>query len=249
MFSLCIPTMDRFDEFLINYLPKYLENKLIDEIIITDENGNDIEKIKQKFGNIEKIKMYKNETRLGPFLNKLKACNYAKNEWIVLMDSDNFADDTYFYLVKDYIINIIQEQKNIILAPCKANPNFNYSHLTGFIYKKGDFAKNLQQEQSTIKNGNASSDVLMNTGNYVLNKYLIQNLNLQHETENIKKSSACDVIYFNTLLFEQLDLHMHVVKDLQYEHVVHNGSVYLQTNHMFHMFNKSVYARYNNLIT
>jgi hypothetical protein len=240
--------MDRFDQFLVNYLPKYLENEFIDEIIITDENGNDVEKINQQFGNVEKLKLYKNEIKLGPFLNKLKACCYAKNEWIVLMDSDNFADENYFSLVKDYIKNTIQEQKNIILAPCKANPNFNYSHLAGFIYKKGDFAKNFQQEQSTIKNGNVSSDTLMNTGNYVINKYLIQNLNLQHETENIKKSSSCDVIYFNTLLFEQLDLHMHVVKDLQYEHVVHNGSVYLQTNHMFHMFNKSVYERYKNLI-
>ena len=40
MFSLCIPTMDRFDKFLSRYLPKYLANEYINEIIITDENGN-----------------------------------------------------------------------------------------------------------------------------------------------------------------------------------------------------------------
>jgi hypothetical protein len=28
MFTLCIPTMDRFDSFLSNYLPKYLNNIL-----------------------------------------------------------------------------------------------------------------------------------------------------------------------------------------------------------------------------
>ena len=49
MFSLCIPTMDRFDNFLSKYLPKYLENEYINEIVITDENGNDIEKIKKEF--------------------------------------------------------------------------------------------------------------------------------------------------------------------------------------------------------
>lgn len=248
MFSLCIPTIDRFDDFLINYLPRYLENDLIDEIIITDENGNDIEKIKRTFGNIEKIKLFKNESRLGPFLNKLKACNEAKNEWIVLMDSDNFADKNYFSIAKDYIINNIKEQKNIILAPCKAKPNFNYSHLSGFIYKKGDFAENLQKEQLTKQNFNTPSNVLMNTGNYIINKFLIKNLNLQNETENITKSSACDVIYFNTLLFEQLDLHMHVIKDLEYDHVIHNGSVYTQTCNIFSDFNQSVYSRYNNLI-
>ena len=49
MFSLCIPTMERFDIFLSRYLPKYLANEYINEIIITDENGNDIEKIKLAF--------------------------------------------------------------------------------------------------------------------------------------------------------------------------------------------------------
>jgi hypothetical protein len=248
MFSLCIPTMDRFDGFLINYLPKYLENEFIDEIIITDENGNDFEKIKQTFGNNDKIKVFKNETKLGPFLNKLGACNLAKNEWIVLMDSDNFADKQYFSLTKDYIINNVQDQKNIILAPCKANPTFNYSHLSGFIYKKGEFANNLNKEQLTKQHFSTLSGVLMNTGNYVINKYLIQNLNLQNETENIKKSSACDVIYLNTLLFEQLDLNMHVVTGLEYNHVVHSGSVYTQTCNHFRDFNQSVYSRYNKLV-
>ena len=121
---------------------------------------------------------------------------------------------------------------NIILAPYKANPNFNYSNVSGIIYKKNSIEKH---------------PLLMNTGNYVLNSYLIQNLNLQHETENIQKSSACDVIYFNTLLFEQLDLHMHVVENLEYEHVVHNGSIYLQTHTIFKNFNKEVHSRYYNL--
>jgi hypothetical protein len=239
--------MDRFNNFLEKYLEQYLENNLIEEIIVTDENGNDIEKIKERFGDDCKLKMYKNEERLGPFLNKIKACSLANNEWIVLIDSDNFADKDYFSIAKGYIENNIKDQKNVILAPSFAKPTFNYSHLSGFIYKKGDFAKNLQKEQITKQNFNFPSDVLMNTGNYVINKYLIDNLNLQNETENIKKSSACDVIYFNTLLFEQLDLHMHIIKDLEYDHVVHSGSVYTQTCNIFSEFNQSVYSRYNNL--
>ena len=66
----------------------------------------------------------------------------------------------------------------------------------------------------------------MNAVNYVLNKFLINNLNLQNETDNIQKSSACDVIYFNTLLFEQFDVNMHVVAYMEYDHVVHDGSIY-----------------------
>ena len=65
MFSLCIPTMDRFDKFLSRYLPKYLANEYISEIIITDENGNDVEKINRAFPDNSKLVLFKNERRLG----------------------------------------------------------------------------------------------------------------------------------------------------------------------------------------
>jgi hypothetical protein len=248
MFSLCIPTMDRFDNFLSKYLVKYLENEYINEIIITDENGNDIEKIQRAFPDNNKLILIKNEIRLGPFLNKISACSAAKNEWIVLMDSDNFADKDYFLIAKKCIEEVIGEQKNIILAPSKALPNFDYSHLSGIIYKKGSFNKNNYFEATHKKHHNSPSTTLMNTGNYVINRNLIYNLNLSLEKDNIQKSSACDVIYFNTLLFEQLDLNMYVVPNLEYQHVVHNGSIYIQTADIFRDFNNLVYNRYNNLI-
>ena len=137
--------------------------------------------------------------------------------------------------------------KNVILAPCFAKPRFNYSHLSGFIYKKGNFNNNREIESSRLNGSFTCSETLMNTGNYVINKYLIENLNLTNETENIRKSSACDVIYFNTLLFEQLELNLHVVPNLEYDHVVHDGSVYIQTHQQHAAFNSYVYKRYNSL--
>ena len=248
MFSLCIPTMDRFDNFLSKYLVKYLENEYINEIVITDENGNDIEKIKSAFPDNNKLTLIKNQTRLGPFLNKISACSAAKNEWIVLIDSDNFADKNYFITAKQCIEDVIGEEKNIILAPSKALPNFDYSHLSGLIYKKGNFNFNKKFEETHKSSHNSHSTILMNTGNYVINRSLIYNLNLSLEKDNISKSSACDVIYFNTLLFEQLDLNMYVVPNLVYQHVVHDGSIYMQTSNNFKEFNNLVYNRYNNLI-
>ena len=164
------------------------------------------------------------------------------------MDSDNFADKNYFIKAKNYIEEVIKEEKNIILAPSKAKPNFDYSHLSGFIYKKGNFIKNNKIEQVTKQPHNSPSTTLMNTGNYVINKYLINNINLSLEKDNIYKSSACDVIYFNTILFEQLDLNMYVVPNLEYQHVVHDGSIYTQTSNNFKEFNNFIYNRYNNLI-
>ena len=247
MFSLCIATMDRFDTFLVKYLPEYINNQHIDEIIITDENGNDVDKIRVIFPNNNKLVLIKNDAKLGPFLNKLKACSYAKNEWIALMDSDNFASDNYFITAKKYIDDVIGDQKNIILAPSKARPNFNYSHLSGFIYKKGLFDKNNALEQQIKQPSNTCSTTLMNTGNYIINKHLINNLNLTNEHNNISLSCSCDVIYMNTLLFEQLDLNLHVVPNLEYDHVVHNGSIYMQTAATFRNFASDVHQRYYNL--
>lgn len=245
MFSLCIPTIDRYDSFLKTYLEEYIHNDLINEIIITDENGNDIEKIKKQYPDNPKFVLVKNENILGPFLNKLKACKIANNEWIALIDSDNFADKNYFLVAKKYIDENINNQKNIILAPSFAKPNFNYSQLSGIVFKNGYFKenKNTQCFSNTIL-----MDTFMNTGNYIINKYLISNLNIDNELDNIKQSSACDVIYFNTLLFEQLDLNLHVVPNLEYNHVVHNGSVYLNTHYQYKNFNKIVHKRFYNLI-
>ena len=239
MFSLCIPTIDRFDSFLKGYLEEYINNDLIDEIIITDENGNDIEKIKQFYQDNTKLILVKNERKLGPFLNKLKACKIAKNEWIALIDSDNFANKDYFLVAKKYIYENISNEKNVILAPSFAKPNFNYSQFSGIVLKNEYFKNN--------KNMQFNSATLMNTGNYIINKYLIDNLNIDNEMNNISQSSSCDVIYFNTLLFEQLDLNLHVVPGLEYEHVVHNGSVYLNTHTEFRNFANIVHNRFYNL--
>lgn len=247
MFSLCIPTMDRFNCFLNRYLEEYINNDYINEIIITDENGNDIEKINTFFPNNKKLILIKNEYKLGPFLNKLKACKLAKNEWIVLIDSDNFANTDYFITAQNYIKNVIKDQKNVILAPSKAKPNFDYSHLSGFIYKNGCFKTNLIKENSLIKKHNTVSSTLMNTGNYVINKYLINNLNINNQIHNINQSSSCDVIFFNILLFQQLDLNLHVVNNLEYDHVVHDGSIYIQTSQQFQKFAEIVHNIYNNL--
>jgi hypothetical protein len=249
-FSLCIPTMDRFDSFLHKYLEEYIKYDLIDEIIITDETGNDYDKIQHFYQYNTKIKVHKNEQILGPLLNKLKVCSLASNEWVVLMDSDNFANEEYFQTANEYLINNIKEnEKNIILSPSNAKPNFNFSHLSGMIYKSGTFMENKNKENEILPRfvGNCHSSVLINTGNYVINKYLITNLNLTNEIDNIEKTSSCDVIYLNILLFEQLNLNLHVVSNLEYEHVVHDGSVYIRDNNKYRHFNTSIYNRYSQL--
>ena len=41
---------------------------------------------------------------------------------------------------------------------------------------------------------------------------------------------------------------MHIVPNLEYDHVVHSGSIYTQTSGIYKDFNSQVYSRYNNLV-
>ena len=116
--SLCITTKDRFETFLDKSLEKYvtyLDEDIIDEIVICDENGNDYDKILHKYGKFiseNKLRVYKNEKILGVFLNKLKVCKLAKNEYVSLIDSDNFAAKSYFETAKNHIEQHIHEKNS-----------------------------------------------------------------------------------------------------------------------------------------
>jgi hypothetical protein len=218
MFSLCIPTYERYDSFLSSILQKYIDNDLIDEIIITDENGNDIEKIKNSFVS-EKLRLFKNDKRLGIFFNKLECCKHAENDWIVLLDSDNFANYSYFKKAQEYISSNILK-KECILAPSFAKPNFDYRYLDNKIINKyniHEYNKNFQ-----------IFSTFLNTCNYILNKNLIHNLIIDDTTSKLYQTPV-DALLFLIMYFEQTDLEIHVIKDMHYEHIVHDDSTYLKT--------------------
>ncbi len=225
--SLCIPTMKRFDTFLQKNLISYivaLTKNIIDEIIICDETGEDYEKIMNLFGDVinndTRIQVHKNESRLGVFKNKLKVCSFAKHKYIALIDSDNFCDEKYFITAKEYI------QKNegmfpssIILSPSFAKPNFSFKDFENNIITKHNIRQFMYHDMFLT---------LLNTGNYILTKCSIENI--IYDESIMHKITACDVIYFNLLLFQQFeDLELHIVKNLEYSHVVHDGSTYLNT--------------------
>ena len=227
--SLCITTMDRFDTFLSKNLDNYIDyliDDVIDEIIISDENGNDYEKINEKYKNLmitmPKLKVYKNEGRLGVFKNKLKVCSYASNKYIALIDSDNFTDRNYFNIVKKYILSSEHTfSNNIILAPSRSinhnnAPNLNYTEFENQIITKRNIKQNLR---------NIKFQVLLNTGNYIISKTITDRLQYNNDIMDI--ISGCDVVFFNLLAFLQFpDLELHVVEGLEYSHTEHNDGEY-----------------------
>ena len=251
MFSLCIATINRFDGFLNKYLPKYIANPLISEIIITDETGSDAAAILATFDS-PKLKVYVNETRLGPLLNKHKALKLATSQWITLIDSDNFADEDYFITAKEFI-EATNPSETTILAPVYAAPGDNssqYAHHGGF--KFHPFA-GMSMTVANMKPmpANLKQDLLtlMNVGNYIINRYMIEHFTMNNEDPAmIAHSSSFDVIYFNTMLYEQFPLNIYVLPNMIYKHSVHSGSVYLTTHQANQHYSNILHRRFNTMI-
>ena len=237
--SLCIPTMNRFDSFLNNYLKKYLDylkKHLIDEIIICDENGDDYEKVINSYEEFKSIesncRIYKNNEILGVFKNKIKVCSLATNKYIALIDSDNFCDENFFITSKKYILleNHKTFSNNFILAPSFAKPHFNYKHFENSVITK----QNLKDYYHVHM-----FQILLNTGNYIISNNIIDKIT--YDNSIMQKISACDVIFFNLLCFQQFeDFQLHIIKDFEYDHVVHDGSTYINTIHDCQEYRDSV---------
>ena len=163
--SLCIPTKNRWNFLKVN-LPKYLENPYIDEIIICDETGEDAKQIQETYKDNEKIKVYVNEQILGAFLNKRKVVSLAKNEFICLMDSDNFASFSYFEAWNTYI-QTHGLQENIVYCPSRTIPQPNHQ---GFDYRA--FISSYNFEECKRKFPDVIFNCMLNTGNYIFSKKL-----------------------------------------------------------------------------
>lgn len=219
-FSLCIPTHNRFDTFLKINLDKYLTNKYITEIIIYDDATSDYDKLITEYGlSHQKIKVFKQDKNVGPFKNKVDCCSLASNDWICLIDSDNFADINYFESLLQYW-NMHGQNEHIIYTPTKALPVFNFTDekLPSYITKD---VWNLE-----YKNNNIHNTWPVNLGNCVFHKNLVQYLKLE---KYHKIFPYVDALYINWIALNH-GYSIKFVNNMQYAHTIHQGSTYLNTS-------------------
>jgi hypothetical protein len=221
--SLCIPSKNRWNFLKVN-LPKYLDNPFIDEIVICDENGNDAKMIEEIYKDNEKIKVYINENVLGAFLNKRKVVSLAKNDFICLMDSDNFAPLSYFEAWYKYIQeNGIKEK--IVYCPARTIPQSNHQ---GFDYRP--FIGSYTFEESKRNFSNGMFNCMLNTGNYIFSKKLyMESEPDETQKELVNSCKALDVLFQNYLLFTKGNAIINIIPNMEYDHIVHAGSYYMET--------------------
>ena len=94
MLTVAIPTMKRWS-FLKTMLPVFLARPEVKEVVLCDETGEDYEAAAAAFSKNPKLRLYKNETRLGIYENKKKVLSLCSG-WVALLDSDNVFPDEWF---------------------------------------------------------------------------------------------------------------------------------------------------------
>ena len=231
MLSIAIATMRRWD-FLKDSIPVYLARPEVKEVILCDETGEDCAAaLASPFGTHPKLRLVTNEKRLGIYQNKRKALSLAKGEWVAVLDSDNFFSDEWF----DTLLRCDFSNKKQIYgsADCKFINNitneitYPLKAFSGLTLSRENWNTMFQKERWTW---------ILNDGNWVVPKDTIYCLPDFPE----KNLHAADAIYM-LRLFIKYGYKITFVPDLEYLHIVHSGSSWLETDtqstHVINTFN------------
>lgn len=228
--SVCIATMRRFS-FLKESIPRYLSNPHVSEIIIVDETGEDYEAITNQFSDT-KLKVYKNESRLGILKNKLMSASYATSDFISIMDSDNFADEKYFEAFKKFVDSTKSYEKCLFL-PCASVPYFNYEQWCDIPITK----ENINQMFPDI-------DVCLNTMNLIVSRKFLNAFDILNDVPICNEVGCYDAKYFALYAMFHMNGTLHVVPQMEYQHRVHDGSSWLLTHHEVETVNQKLNDKY-----
>jgi|688.fasta_scaffold120745_5 glycosyltransferase involved in cell wall biosynthesis len=178
---------------------------LIDEIVIQDDCSEDYDLLKPH--ECENIRLFKNEKNLSPLLSRVNLVNNCKNDWVLLMDSDNFLEKNCFDKIKELELN-----DEVTYCPDFARPNFGFKVFSNVL---------MDMEFVKPKIPNLDMQIFLNTGNFLINRN-----NYLKVAEKIDESFAhwaVDVIYFNYLWLSS-GYKLFCIKDYEYDHTLRGDS-------------------------
>lgn len=227
--SICITTWNRTD-LVVRAFEKVLDDDRIGEVVIVDDSSP-MElyfKLESMVSGLPKVTLFRNGENLDCYANKARAISLAKNEWCILLDSDNVIDKSYL----DALYALPDWSRVTFYCPEFARPHFDYRMFSGnLIYK--------ENVHSHV--GSKAFDCLINTANY----FVHQGVYLSVFDPNINPHAA-DTIYMNHRFLDKGG-YLYVVPGMQYEHMVHDGSHYKANNHLSNDLFKELKEKLNNM--
>jgi hypothetical protein len=216
--SLAITHFNR-SSLVVGALCNALYDDRIDDIIIYDDASSpeEFSRMQANIANLSpKISIRRGEQNFGAYKSKIMAISHCKNEWAIILDSDNALSETYV----DRLYHITAWNPKLIYCPTSANPYFNFKLFS-------DTEINLEKARELILN-NPNPKLFrnfINDGNYFVNvqKYL----DCAADNQDIFVQ-ASDVAAFNYLWLKSGGS-LYAVSNLSYYHRQHSGSYWLST--------------------
>lgn len=223
-FTACFTNHNRAT-LLFEAIHSFLEDDRVNEVVIVDDHSKPeiFETVKAYCSKYPKIKLYRNETNLGCYRNKAEAISKATNEFVCILDSDNKFG-------KDFIDAIYSQTwvRSRILAPEFARPHFDYRAFSLLTITKANVGEMM---------GVKKFDCIINTMNYFVHRdeYL-------RVWDSTIEPWTADTAYHNYNWLAHGNS-IHVLKGMQYDHLVHNGSHYQEHNRKTGNFFNEVMAK------
>lgn len=208
MISLCITNYNRH-EMLLESFAQVLDDDRISEIVIVDDCSDMAiyDKVLAATFNMWKVRLITNAENLGMSLNKKKAVELAKNDWCIILDSDNVIGPDYLDAM---FTNPLPWDHTTIYCPSFAKPQFDFRKYAGWHILHGE---------AVIDDG--VGECLFNCCNYVVNR--AEYLRVYEHNPEMK---GTDTIWFNYLWLKASNS-FYVVPGMEYMHRVHPGSGFL----------------------
>lgn len=170
--TLAIPFYNT-SKYFLDCIRYSIDEDFVDEIVVNDDGSKEEEylnllNIIQEL-NTDKIKAFKNQSNLGAFRNKYETVSKCSNEWIYLLDSDNYPFENTYSILKSLDLS----NPEIVYSPaklyCKNDSQTNYSNISDYNSFKYDII-GIEESKDAIIKRTKWFDWLINTGNYVFNK-------------------------------------------------------------------------------
>lgn len=193
---------------ILKSFDKVINDDRIGEVVISSDadEGEQWDKLQEYCKYQPKIKLVRNNKRLGVYGNKHASVKAATHKWVIVFDSDNVLYPQYIDIIYSYVW-----KEDVVFAPEFAKPQFDYRHFGGKVVDRSNVAKFMN-----IK----LFDCLLNTMNYFVCRDTY--LKVWKPKDGI---IGADSIYHN-MQWLKAGNKIAVLKGLQYDHAVHNGSYF-----------------------
>lgn len=207
--SLAITTFCRF-EYTVESFAQVIDDPRVDDILLLDDHSTDgsYEKLRDAFHCRSHIRVIRQASNRGMSKNKYDAVALSKNEWVVLLDSDNIINPSYIDAIEYLTLDELT-----IYCPVFARPEFDFRKFAGLTFGQNNIAKQMTDDMF---------NVAMNCCNYLVNRKRYADSYI-HNPEH----KCSDTIWFNYNWLKRGGL-FEFVHGMEYQHRIHKGSGFLQ---------------------